>query len=74
MQVKGAASETNAQTQVVLIGDALKTKTITTFADHSSEWNTHCDTSGKNLGSSEFDDFPFNVMNQNWQEHSSQSN
>ena len=72
MQVKTAGSETNATSQVALIDDALKTITITAFADHSSEWNTYSDTSGKILGSSESADFPFHVKNHNWQEDSCQ--
>ena len=45
MQVKNAASETNAKLLAVLIHDSLtvppmKTKTITAFDDHSSEWKT----------------------------------
>ena len=65
MQVKSTASEANAKSQAVPIDDALKTKTITAFADRSTEWNTYCDTSGKILGSSESADFPFKVINHN---------
>ena len=45
MQVKSASSQASAKPQHVLIHDSITipqmtTKTITTFADHSSEWNT----------------------------------
>ena len=45
MQVKIALSQTSAKPQVVLIHDSITipqmtTKTITTFVDHVSEWNT----------------------------------
>ena len=45
MQVKSALSQTSAKPQDVLIHDSvtipqMKTKTITAFVDHLSEWNT----------------------------------
>ena len=45
MQVKTTSSETVVNSQPVLIDDALTippktTKTVTTFVDHTSEWNT----------------------------------
>ena len=45
MQVKGALNETNTKPQAVLIHDnitipQMKTKTITAFVDHVSEWKT----------------------------------
>ena len=45
MQVKSALSQTSAKPQDVLIQDSItipqmKTKTITAFVDHLSEWNT----------------------------------
>ena len=45
MQVKSAASETSAKHMAALLDDSLteppiKTKTITAFDDHSSEWKT----------------------------------
>ena len=45
MQVKSASSQASAKPQAVLIHDSItipqmKTKTITAFVDHISEWNT----------------------------------
>ena len=45
MQAKSASSQTSAKPQVLLIYDRITipqmtTKTITTFVDHLSEWNT----------------------------------
>ena len=45
MQAKSASSQARAKPQLVLIHDSrtkpqMTTKTITAFADHSSEWNT----------------------------------
>ena len=45
MQVKSASSQASAKPQPVLINESITipqmtTKTITAFADHSSEWNT----------------------------------
>ena len=45
MQVKSALSQTNSKPQAFLIHDSItipqtKTKTITAFVDHLSEWNT----------------------------------
>ena len=45
IQIKSASCETSAKPQVVLVQDSIttpqmKTKTITAFVDHLSEWNT----------------------------------
>ena len=67
MQLKTASSETTTKSQPVITDDALTippttTKSITTFLDHPSKWNTTWnDTIGEVYGNSKFADFTLNV-------------